>query len=140
MLHHLCYASGNSEPGHAQPTITVARQRISNYAAGFLRTNAQAVLADGHRGPVDYLRLLFTTDQTIESLWRTAPGNNGHARSFTSTRTSGVRALMDPEGTIEWVLSLAGHGSAADDDDGDRDRRHEPAPGARWWSRAGPPS
>ena len=99
MLHHLCYASGNSEPGHAQPTVTVARQRISNYAAGFLRTNAQAVIADGHRGPADYLRLLFTTDQTIESLWRTAPGNNGHARSFTSTRTSGVRALMDPEGT-----------------------------------------
>ena len=99
MLHHLCYASGNSEPGHAQPTVTVARQRISNYAAGFLRSNAQAVLADGHRGPADYLRLLFTTDQTIESMWRSAPGHNGHVSSFTSTRTSGVRALMDPEGT-----------------------------------------
>jgi flagellar hook assembly protein FlgD len=99
MLHHLCYASGNSEPGHSQPTMTVARQRISNYAAGFLQSNAQAVLADGHRGPVDYLRALFTTDQTIESMWRTAPGNNGHVSSFTSTRTSGVRALMDPEGT-----------------------------------------
>jgi flagellar hook assembly protein FlgD len=99
MLHHLCYASGNSEPGHAQPSVTVARQRISNYAAGFLRSNARAVLADGHRGPADYLRLLFTTDQTIESMWRTAPGSNGHVSSFTSTRTSGVRALMDPEGT-----------------------------------------
>ena len=99
LLHHLCYASGNSEPGHAQPTVSVARQRISNYAAGFLASNAQAVLADGHRGPVDYLRALFTTDQTIEAMWRRAPGNNGHASSFTSTRTSGVRALMDPEGS-----------------------------------------
>lgn len=99
MLHHLCYASGNSEPGHAQPTMTVARQRISNYAAGFLQSNAQAVLADGRRGPVDYIRALFTTDQTVESMWRTSPGNNGHVSSFTSTRTSGVRALMDPEGT-----------------------------------------
>ena len=99
LLHHLCYASGNSEPGHTQPTTGVARQRISNYAAGFLQSRAQAVLADGHRGPVDYIRALFTTDQSIESMWRTAPNNNGNATAFTSTRTSGVRALMDPEGT-----------------------------------------
>lgn len=110
LLHHLCYASGNSEPGHAQPTLTVARQRISNYAAGFLASNAQAVLADGHRGPVDYVRALFTTDQTIEAMWRTAPGNNGHVSSFTSTRTSGVRALMDPEGTSSgFYRSLVTH-------------------------------
>ena len=99
LLHHLCYASGNSEPGHANPTMTVARQRISNYAAGFLQSRAQAVLADGHRGPAEYLRALFTTDQTIEAMWRTAPSANGHVSAFTSTRTSGVRALMDPEGT-----------------------------------------
>jgi flagellar hook assembly protein FlgD len=97
LLHHLCYASGNSEPGAAAPTASVARQRISNYAAGFLKSNAQAVIADGHRGPAEYLRALFTTDQTIESLWRTLPSNNGHITSFTSTRTSGVKALMDPE-------------------------------------------
>ena len=99
LLHNLCYASGNSEPGRPQPTVSVARQRISNYAAGFLASNAQAVLADGHHGPADYIRGLFTSDQTIEQLWRTAPGNNGHVSSFTSTRTTGVRALMDPEGT-----------------------------------------
>ena len=52
MLHNLCYASGNSEPGGAAPTTTVARQRIDNYAAGFLKGNAAAVLADGHMGPV----------------------------------------------------------------------------------------
>jgi hypothetical protein len=99
LLHNLCYASGNSEPGYAEPTVSVARQRISNYAAGFLQSNAQAVLADGHHGPADYLRALFTTDQTIESMWRNAPDRNGHVSGFTSTRTAGVRALMDPEGT-----------------------------------------
>lgn len=99
LLHHLCYASGNSEPGQAQPTLTVARQRISNFAAGFLQSPAQAVLADGRRGPAEYLRALFTTDQTIEAMWRTAPSANGNVSAFTSTRTSGVRALMDPEGT-----------------------------------------
>jgi hypothetical protein len=110
LLHHLCYASGNSEPGHSQPTVTIARQRISNYAAGFLQSNAQAVLADGHRGPADYIRGLFTTDQTIEAMWRSAPGNNGHASSFTSTRTSGVKALMDPEGSSSgFYRSLVTH-------------------------------
>jgi flagellar hook assembly protein FlgD len=97
MLHHLCYASGNPEPGGPAPTMSVARQRISNYAAGFLKSNAQAVLADGHSGPVEYLRALFTTNQSIESLWRNAPSQNGHVSTFTSTRTTGVTALMDPE-------------------------------------------
>ena len=34
LLHHLCYASGNSEPGNAEPSVTVARQRADNYAHG----------------------------------------------------------------------------------------------------------
>jgi hypothetical protein len=99
MLHHLCYASGNSEPGDGQPSVSTAKKRISNYAAGFLKTKASVVLADGHRGPVDYLRLLFTSNQTIESMWRTAPGSNGHVSAFSSTRTSGATAFMDPEGS-----------------------------------------
>ena len=37
LLHHLCYASGNSEPGHAAPSLTDAKQRVDNYGAGFLR-------------------------------------------------------------------------------------------------------
>ena len=35
-LFHLCYASGNSEPGKAAPTLTVAKQRVDNFGAGFL--------------------------------------------------------------------------------------------------------
>ena len=41
LLHHLCYASGNSEPGHAAPSLTTAKQRVDNYGAGFLRTKAR---------------------------------------------------------------------------------------------------
>ncbi len=97
MLHHLCYAAGNSEPGAAQPTLSVATQRIDNYGAGFLRTRARTVLADGHRGPVDYLRAIFTTDQTIEQVWRGASNANGNATSFASVRTPGSTGLMDPQ-------------------------------------------
>ena len=67
MLHHLCYAAGNSEPGQAEPSVTVARQRADNYAAGFLKAGAAAVIADGHAGPEGYLQALFTTQQPLES-------------------------------------------------------------------------
>ena len=50
LLGNLCYASGNSEPGGTAPSVSVARQRIDNYAAGFLKGGARAVIADGHGG------------------------------------------------------------------------------------------
>ncbi len=97
MLHNLCYASGNSEPGGAAPTSTVARQRIVNYAAGFLKGNARAVLADGHMGPASYLRDLFTTGQSVLDLWRSAPNFHNHESSFASSRSPGYTAYSDPD-------------------------------------------
>ena len=97
LLHHLCYASGNSEPGNPAPSKTVAKQRVDNYGAGFLKAGVAAVIADGHRGPVDYLRALFTSDQTLADLWRTQPNFHGHEFGFGSSRTKGMTALMDPD-------------------------------------------
>ncbi|CAN5637954.1 hypothetical protein BH20CHL7_BH20CHL7_06270 [soil metagenome] len=109
MLHHLCYASGNSEPGHAAPSVSVARQRVDNYGAGFLKSKARLVLADGHRGPVDYLRAIFTTDQTMEQLWRTASNANGNVTSYASSRTPGATYLMDPNtSTTGFYRSIVG--------------------------------
>jgi hypothetical protein len=109
LLNHLCYASGNSEPGHAAPTMSVAKQRVDNYAAGFLRSPARAVLADGHRGPADTIRRIFTTNQTIEQLWRTASNANDNVFSFASSRTSGMTAFMDPDTpTSGFYRSLVG--------------------------------
>ena len=99
LLHNLCYASGNSEPGGAAPSVSVAHQRIDNYAAGFLRGGARAVLADGHMGPASYLRDLFTTSQSIVSLWRSQPNYHGHETSFASTRTAGYTDFSDPDTT-----------------------------------------
>ena len=97
MLHHLCYASGNSEPGGAAPTGSVARQRVDNYAAGFLKGNAEAVIADGLMGPSAYLRAMFTTGQSVVDLWRSMPNFNGNESSFASTRTPGYTAYSDPD-------------------------------------------
>jgi flagellar hook assembly protein FlgD len=99
LLGNLCYASGNSEPGGAAPTVTVARQRIDNYAAGFLKGGARAVIADGHGGLVSYIRGLFTTSQTIVDLWRSVPNYHGHESSFASTRSPGYTAYSDPDTT-----------------------------------------
>jgi S-layer homology domain len=110
LLHHLCYAAGNSEPGDPAPTKTVAKQRVDNYGAGFLKGNVSAVIADGHRGPVDYLRSLFTTNQTLSNLWRTQPNYHGNEFSFASSRTSGKTALMDPEtSTSGYYRSFVGN-------------------------------
>ena len=97
LLHHLCYASGNSEPGKAEPSVSTAKQRATNYAAGFLGSPARAVIADGHMGAAYYLRGLFTTNQSILSLWRNAPNYNGNEFSFASTRNSGRTVYMDPD-------------------------------------------
>jgi flagellar hook assembly protein FlgD len=97
LLHHLCYASGNSEPGHAEPSVTTARKRADNYVTGFLKAGAAAVIADGHSGPEGYLRALFTTHQSIEDMWRTMPNENGNVVKFASMRTPGVSVFQDPE-------------------------------------------
>lgn len=97
LLHHLCYAAGNSEPGQPQPSVSVARQRVDNYAAGFLKAGAAAVIADGHAGPEGYLRALFTTQQPIEATWAYQSNGNGNIVSFPSTRTPGATAFQDPD-------------------------------------------
>ena len=97
LLHNLCYASGNSEPGGVAPSVTVARQRIDNYAAGFLKGGARAVIADGHMGPANYLAGLFTTGQSILDLWRSMPNYHNHESSFASTRSAGYTDYSDPD-------------------------------------------
>ena len=47
ILNRLCYASGNSEWGSGYPTKATAIKRVDNFGAGFLRTDARAVFAEG---------------------------------------------------------------------------------------------
>jgi flagellar hook assembly protein FlgD len=99
LLGNLCYASGNSEPGDPAPSAAVAHQRLDNYAAGFLKGNAEAVIADGHGGLVSYIRALFTTNQSVVSLWKSVPDFHNHVTSFASTRSAGYTAYSDPDST-----------------------------------------
>jgi flagellar hook assembly protein FlgD len=118
ILGHLCYASGNSEPGNAAPTATVARQRVDNYAAGFLKGGkARAVIADGHGGPEPYIKALFTTHATIEEVWRSAPNFHNHVKAFASSRTSGATAYTDTDSsTAGYYRSLVAKPGLTTDD------------------------
>jgi flagellar hook assembly protein FlgD len=96
ILSHLCYASGNSEPGKAEPSLSVAKARMDNFAAGFLRAGARAVIAEGHGDPAWYVEQLFTKRWTIEQMWRGAPSRKGNEFSFASSRSSSYTVFADP--------------------------------------------
>jgi len=101
-LFHLCYASGNSEPGRAEPTLTVAKQRAANYASAFIAAGASAVIADGHSHNPWYLRELFTKSESLSDLWHKAPNAHGHDIYYTPvhTTTNAVipgTAILDPD-------------------------------------------
>lgn len=96
ILSHLCYASGNSEPGRGEPTLSVAKARMDNFAAGFIRAGARAVIAEGHADPSWYIEQLFTQRLTVEQIWRSAPFQRGNQFSFASSRSSGYTVFGDP--------------------------------------------
>ena len=100
LLYHLCYASGNTEPGLAPGTFTNARERVDNYGAGFIDAGARAVFAEGHPShpATDYVRQLFTTNRTMDQVFRAAPSRHGNAIGpYASQRTPGLRFRMDPD-------------------------------------------
>ena len=99
LLHHLCYASGNSEPGLPEGSLEVAKQRVDNYAAGWLAAGAGAVIADTFGQPGPYLRGLLGTDEAVDRIWREAPTFHGHVLTFPSVRSPGAVAAMDPTGS-----------------------------------------
>ena len=94
---HLCYASGNSEPGLPEGPLAVGQQRVDNYAAGFIRAGAAAVIAEAHMGPAFYVGSILEGRQTIDRIWRDAPTYNGNLLRFESQRSPGYTAVMDPD-------------------------------------------
>ncbi|OGO58441.1 MAG: hypothetical protein A2V85_06335 [Chloroflexi bacterium RBG_16_72_14] len=114
VLSHLCYASGNTEPGLSEGTADLAVQRVDNYAAGFLRAGARAVVAEGHMGPAYYVKSLLTTGLTIEQIWNRSPTAKGHAFGVASVRSPGFTARLDPDkATGGYFRSLVSAGVSA---------------------------
>jgi hypothetical protein len=110
ILNRLCYASGNSEWGRANPTKSTAKKRVDNYGAGFLRANARAVFAEATSSISHTLKALLTTDKSMETIFMSHPSASG-ARDFTfgSSRTPGYRAHLDPPKAGKYWRSLIGN-------------------------------
>ncbi len=97
LLNHLCYASGNTEPGLPEGTLAQAQQRVDNFAAGFIKAGASAVVAEAYSSPNYLLSSILNGNRSIEAAWRGAPSRNGNAFAFPSIRSNGYVAEMDPE-------------------------------------------
>lgn len=109
LLKRLCYASGNSEPGRATPTPSVARQRVDNYAAGFLRAGARAVFAEGWRDTNYLMYGLFRTNRTMSQIfWSTPEAVRTYAISFASSRTANKSGWLDPYWYGAYYRSIIG--------------------------------
>ena len=70
LLNHLCYASGNSEPGVPEGNIDQARQRVDNFAAGFIKAGASAVIAEAQATPNHMLATILRGGKSIEAVGR----------------------------------------------------------------------
>jgi hypothetical protein len=98
LLNHLCYSAGSSESGDPEPTIPVARQRVDNYASGWIKAGARMVMADSWTSAITYtIRSLFTTDQTLGAMWSAAPNRHNHELPFTPVRNPQFQARLDPD-------------------------------------------
>lgn len=111
VLNRLCYASGNSEWGSANPTKSTAIKRVDNYGAGFLKGGAQAVFASGITSVGYVIKGLFkgSSTMTMSSLFWTDSNRTGtYAFNFLSTRITGVSARMDPYAASRYYRSVIG--------------------------------
>lgn len=98
LLNGLCYSAGSSEDGDPEPTLPVARQRVDNFASGFIRAGARVVIAQSWTSGVTYaLNRIFTTDQTFEQVWENAPNAQGHDQPFTPVRNPQFEGRIDPD-------------------------------------------
>ena len=96
LLFHLCYASGNTEPGLPTGTLADKKQRVDNYGAGFFAAGARTVIADAYDSNTPYLSRLFTATASMSKLFHGVPTYHGNDIAWDSFRTTGAKIVMDP--------------------------------------------
>ena len=98
ILMHGCYTAGNAESGMAIPSPDLARQRVDNFANGFLAAGAGAMFALAWGTRIDYPAALVNTNQTMDQLFMTPADHVGwNDMYFNSVRTPGARNHLDPD-------------------------------------------
>lgn len=123
ILNKLCYAEGNAEPGMPIPTTDVARQRVDNFASGFLAIGARAVFALGWQPGENVVDSLFeATPKTMDDIFMTKFGANRDGSYkpyfgwigwkpdlyFDSERTPGAKNHLDPDPKEGYLRAVTG--------------------------------
>ena len=109
LLNHLCYASGNSEPGRAKPTKATAKKRADGYGTGFFRAGARAVFANGHGSLRSIIEDLLTSDKSMGQIFQDDPAfDGGRDFKFASKKTSFSTVWMDPESNRRYYHAVSG--------------------------------
>jgi hypothetical protein len=109
LLNRLCYASGNSEWGSANPTKSTAIKRADNYGAGFLRAGARVVFAEAIGSISHQIRALLAGGGSMEGIFMSHP-DASDTRDFyvMSSRTTWAKMHMDPPRAGKYWRSVIG--------------------------------
>jgi hypothetical protein len=114
MLIGACYSSGNGEPGMPIPSQEVARQRVDNFASGFLGAGAGVVYAFGWQQKLNYAQQLMTTNKTFDEIFMT-PSNGSPSggvgwkdKYLDSQRTPGAVNHLDPHPSHGYYRAASG--------------------------------
>jgi hypothetical protein len=110
ILNHLCYSAGNSEPGLALPTKTVAKERIDNFGSTFLKMGARAVFAEARDDARYILSGLFRTSRTMSQIfWSSPKATHTYSFTFASAKVAGDTAISDPYARSHYYRSVVGN-------------------------------
>lgn len=96
LFHHLCYASGNTEPGLPVGSLSDSKQRPDHYAAGFVQAGARTIIADVAHPHTAYIDWLFVKHMSLGSLFYSYPTYHGHPIVTPSVRQPGFTTVLDP--------------------------------------------
>ena len=117
ILSHLSYASGNASSGMPIPSLSVAVQRVDNFANGFLDIGARTVWALGWQPGADVIRALANDDATMDAVFMTRYRDPANPRNgwigwkpgyFDSVRTPGAEIHIDPDASGGYLRAVTG--------------------------------
>ncbi|HUR16943.1 MAG TPA: FlgD immunoglobulin-like domain containing protein, partial [Candidatus Limnocylindrales bacterium] len=112
---HLCYAAGNAESGMALPSDDLARERVDNFANGWLAAGAGAVFAFSWGSHLNLPNQLMTSNQTMDQMFNIAANGSpmGHVGwrdlYYDSLRTPGARNHLDPHPSYGFYRAVSGN-------------------------------
>lgn len=108
-LMHGCYTSGNGLWGTPIPASDLARERVDNYASGWLAVGAGAVFAFQLGIRLNYPDALSNSDSSIDQLFMNPREHVGWSDLyFDSIRTPGAILHLDPDFKHGYARAVTG--------------------------------